>query len=178
MKLKTKTLCLTALMAAVLCIVAPLSIPIGDVPISLATFGVYLCGILLGEKLGTAAVGIYVLLGLVGVPVFAGWKAGVAILAGPTGGFLIGYIFQAAFTGIFAYRCKGKRLIMLLGMLIGTVVCYVIGVTWLGCSLHLSVKAALMAGLVPFIPGDACKMLACLAIGPQLQSQLRRLVNE
>ena len=93
MKMTTHDLVLCALCAAVTCILAPLSVPLaGEVPISLATFAVLLSGILLGAKLGGLSQVIYVLLGSVGVPVFAGWTGGIGITLGVTGGYIIGYI--------------------------------------------------------------------------------------
>ena len=96
MKLTTYDLVLCALCAAVTCILAPLSVPLaGEVPVSLATFAVLLSGILLGAKLGGLSQLIYVLLGSVGVPVFAGWTGGIGITLGVTGGYIIGYIPMA-----------------------------------------------------------------------------------
>ena len=93
MKLTTYELVLCAFCAAVTCILAPLSVPLaGEVPISLATFAVLLSGILLGGKLGALSQIVYVLLGSVGVPVFAGWTGGIGITLGVTGGYIIGYM--------------------------------------------------------------------------------------
>ena len=105
MKMTTHDLVLCALCAAVTCILAPLSVPLaGEVPISLATFAVLLSGILLGAKLGGLSQFIYVLLGSVGVPVFAGWKGGIGITLGITGGYIIGYIPMAFVAGLLYYR--------------------------------------------------------------------------
>ena len=93
MKLTTYELVLCALCAAVTCILAPISVPLaGEVPISLATFAVLLSGILLGGRFGAISQLVYVLLGSVGVPVFAGWTGGIGITLGVTGGYIIGYI--------------------------------------------------------------------------------------
>ena len=101
MKMTTHDLVLCALCAAVTCILAPLSVPLaGEVPISLATFAVLLSGILLGAKLGGLSQLIYVLLGSVGVPVFAGWTGGIGITLGVTGGYIIGYIPMAFVAGL------------------------------------------------------------------------------
>lgn len=90
----------TALMAAVTCILAPLSVPIGPVPISLTNFAIYLSLYLLDWKKGTLSYLIYLLLGLVGLPVFSGFTGGLAKLAGPTGGYIIGFIPMAIIAGI------------------------------------------------------------------------------
>ena len=105
-KLTTYQLTLTAVMAAVICVLGPISIaiPVSPVPISLASMAVYLAVTVLGMKLGTLSCLIYLLLGLVGIPVFAGGSAGAAKLFGPTGGYLIGYLFLALIAGAFVGR--------------------------------------------------------------------------
>ena len=105
-KLTTYQLTLTAVMAAVICVLGPISmaIPISPVPISLASMAVYLAVTVLGMKLGTLSCLIYLLLGLVGLPVFSGGSAGAAKLFGPTGGYLVGYLFLALIAGAFVGR--------------------------------------------------------------------------
>ena len=92
---KTYAITVTALMTAVTCILAPLSIPIGPVPISLTNLAIYISLYLLGWKRGTISYLIYLLIGLVGIPVFSGFTGGPAKLAGPTGGYIIGFIAMA-----------------------------------------------------------------------------------
>ena len=94
-KLTTYQMAVTALMAAALCVLGPLSVPIGAIPISLSNFVICLTAWLLGPKFGTLSVAVYLLIGLVGVPVFSGYGAGIAKLAGPTGGYLVGYLLLA-----------------------------------------------------------------------------------
>ena len=88
-KLTTYQMSVTALMAAAMCVLGPLTVPIGAIPISLANFVICLTAWLLGPKFGTLSVAVYLLIGLVGVPVFSGYGAGIAKLAGPTGGYLL-----------------------------------------------------------------------------------------
>ena len=97
----------TALMAAAMCVLGPLTVPIGAVPISLANFVICLTAWLLGPKFGTLSVAVYLLIGLVGVPVFSGYGAGIAKLAGPTGGYLVGYLLLAFIGGLFIEKSKG-----------------------------------------------------------------------
>ena len=99
-KNKTYALTATALMTAVTCILAPLSVPIGPVPISLTNFVIFLSLYLLNWKKGTLSLLIYLLLGLAGLPVFSGFAGGIAKLAGPTGGYIIGFIPMAIVAGI------------------------------------------------------------------------------
>ena len=102
---KTYEITMTALMAAVTCILAPLSIPIGPVPISFTNLAIYLSLYLLGWKRGTISYLIYLLLGLVGLPVFSGFTGGPAKLAGPTGGYIIGFIVMAVIAGLVIDNC-------------------------------------------------------------------------
>ena len=98
---KIRMLVFTALFAALIVVFAQLQIPMpGLVPISLATFGVMMCGLVLGWRWGALAVAVYILLGAVGVPVFAGFKGGVSALLGPTGGYIIGSLPYAALAGL------------------------------------------------------------------------------
>lgn len=169
---KVINLTVTAMMAAILCVLAPFSIPIADVPISAATFVVYLSALLLGTKRSLVCVGLYLLIGIVGVPVFAKWGSGFGIVAGPTGGYLIGYLFIALFTGWFTKLGRGKVPMMFLGMLIGTIVCYTLGTTWLAIQASLSAKAALAGGVLPFIPGDLAKMVLSIMVALPMRRQL------
>ena len=98
--MKTKDMATTALMAALLCVLAPITIPVGPIPLSLATFAVYMAGAVLGAKRGIAAVALYLLIGMTGIPVFSGFTGGIQRLAGVTGGYLIGYLPCAWITAL------------------------------------------------------------------------------
>lgn len=115
-KISTSTIAMIALMTAVTCILGPLSVPIGPVPISLTNLAIYFTVILLGWKKGTVSYVIYLLIGLVGVPVFSSFSAGPAKLFGPTGGYLIGFIFLAMISGWFIEKFPGKRVMYFVGM--------------------------------------------------------------
>ena len=164
----------TALMTALLCVLAPLSIPVASVPISASTFVISLAAVLLGSKYSMICVCLYLLIGMVGVPVFAGWRSGISVILGPTGGYLIGYLFIALFTGIFMKYGKEKLVMIIIGMVLGTVSCYVIGTAWLAYELSLDLRAALMAGVIPFIPGDIIKIVVCAVISIPIKKQLKR----
>ena len=115
------------------------------------------------------------MIGLAGVPVFAGWKAGFSVIAGPTGGYLISYLLIAFFTAWFSKLGRQKVPMMFLGMLVGTILCYTIGTTWLAVQLNLSAKAALSAGVLPFIPGDLGKMVIAIVVTLSMRKQLRSI---
>lgn len=166
-KLSVKRITKIALCTAILCILGPLSlpIPISDVPVALSILGIYLTIIIIGMGDGTISIMIYLLIGLVGVPVFAGFTGGVAKLAGPTGGYLVAYIPMALVAGFFVSKFKRKIPYVVLGLVLGTIVCYIFGTVWLMLSLKLTFKAALMAGVIPFIPFDAAKMVVAILVG-------------
>ena len=179
-KLTTYQLTLTAVMAAVICVLGPISmaIPISPVPISLASMAVYLAVTVLGMKLGTLSCLIYLLLGLVGLPVFSGGGAGAAKLFGPTGGYLVGYLFLALIAGAFVGRYtenKWKSIAFAaLGMVLGTMVLYALGTAWLAYSAGMDFQAALWAGMIPFIPGDLVKMVIAVLLGSAVRGRLLR----
>lgn len=159
-------------MTAVICIMAPFSLPIGPVPISFTNLAIYIALYVLGMKRGTISYLIYLLIGLVGVPVFSGFTGGPQKLFGPTGGYLIGFIPMAVIAGIVIDKCMKKWYFCLLAMIAGTWVCYLFGTAWLAFQANMTFKAALAAGVIPFIIEDLIKMVLALLIGPQIHKQL------
>ena len=162
--MKTREMCFAALMAALICIAAPLSVPIGPIPITLATFTVYLAGGLLGMKYGTLSVALYLLLGLVGLPVFSGWRSGLPVLAGATGGYLVGYLPCAWATGFGVTRWPNAKWAAPASMVVGTFFCYLIGTAWFMAVSGMNVAGALGVCVVPFLPGDAVKIVAASVV--------------
>ena len=175
-KTSTYAMVVTALMAAVTCILAPLSVPIGPVPISLTNFAIYLSLYLLDWKKGTLSYLIYLLLGLVGLPVFSGFSGGVGKLLGPTGGYLIGFIFLAAIAGFFVEKFPAKIYMHVVGMIIGMAICYIFGTAWLAGQLGMSFVAALGVGVIPYLPGDTAKIIIAIIAGPQIRKAVSRFM--
>lgn len=173
-RFSTRQLAVIGVMTAVTCILAPLSLPIGPVPISLTNLAIYFSLYTLGTKFGCVSYLIYLLIGFIGVPVFSGFTSGPGKLLGPTGGYLIGFLPMALIAGIFIDKFISNRFICLLGMIGGTVVAYAFGTVWLAYQASLDWKAALMAGVIPFIPGDLLKMVLAMLAGPQILKQLAR----
>lgn len=167
-------LAMTGLMAAVLCILGPVSLPLpfSPVPISLGTLAVYLAAVILGGRLGTASCALYLLLGLAGLPVFSGYAGGAAKLLGPTGGYLTGYLFLAMTAGAFSGKGGKGWLYSMAGMALGTLILYAFGTLWLAWSAGMSFYQALWAGVLPFIPGDLLKMGAALLLGGSVRTAL------
>lgn len=175
--MKTKDMTLISVMAAMICVAGPMSIAVGPVPLSLASFAVYLAGMALGPKRGTAAVGLYLLIGLAGVPVFSGFSGGFQKLAGVTGGYLVGYLPCAMLTGIGAeraFRAGRAKWLLPAMMTAGTMVLYLIGTAWFMIQTGNTLGGALALCVVPFLPGDAIK----IAVAALLASPVRRAVGQ
>lgn len=173
-KMSTAQMTVTALMTAITCILGPMSlpIPISPVPISLTNLVLYFMAYVLGAKLSVASYVIYLLLGAVGLPVFSGFTGGLAKMAGPTGGYLIGFIFLAAIAGFFVERFPGKIYMHVIGMVIGTAICYIFGTVWLAGQLGIGFSAGLGVGVIPYLPGDTIKIILAVIAGPQIRKSL------
>lgn len=187
MNTKTKELTLIGLMAAITCIAGPLSLPLpfSPVPVSLTNLAIYFSVYILGMKRGTISYLVYLLLGLVGLPVFSAFTSGPAKLFGPTGGYLIGFIFMAIICGFCVDRWNGRFVASFLGMAAGTAVCYLFGTVWLAYQMTLSAEqqslnfmqalpAAFAAGVLPFIIGDFVKMVLTLFVGSQVRVRVTK----
>ncbi|MBU3178064.1 biotin transporter BioY [Clostridium estertheticum] len=171
-KINIHHLTLIGVMAAVICILGPLSLPIGIVPISLTNLVIYFSVYVLGKKRGTLSYIVYLFIGLVGLPVFSGFSGGFTKLFGPTGGYLIGFIFMAFISGFFIDKFSTKIYMCFLGMLLGTIVTYIFGTAWLAYQLNMTFNASLSIGVIPFILGDIVKMVIASLIGPQIKKRL------
>lgn len=167
-------LTMTAAAAAAMTILAPWSIPLGPVPLSLCTLLIYLLPWLLTPGRVVAATAVYLLLGAAGLPVFSGFLGGVGRLAGPTGGFLVGYLPLAAVCALFVRRTPTRRWLCLLGMALGTAVLYALGAAWFCVQTGSGPVEALAVCVLPFLPADALKLCAALALGPALRRRLER----
>lgn len=178
-KMKTKELTLIGLMTAVTCILGPLSIPLpfSVVPISFTNLVIYFTVFLLGWKKGTLSYLIYLLIGLVGLPVFSGFSGGIGKIAGPTGGYLAGFLLLAIISGIFIEKFRGKIYMYALGMVLGLAVTYLFGTTWLSYQLGLTFKEGLFMGVIPYIPGDIVKIAAALILGPILRKNVAGIIG-
>jgi len=170
----TASLVYTAMMAAVIAVCALISIPLpGLVPISLATFAVMMSGLLLGWKWGVIAVAVYILLGVVGVPVFAGGKSGIEALAGPTGGYIVGYLPYAVLAGLPVKNLQSKYWGRIVLLLAGTIVCYALGTAWFMHATASGLAVSLGKCVLPFLPGDAAKILLSAALAPALRKAIK-----
>lgn len=175
-KSTTYQLALIAIMTAVTCILGPLSIPLpfSPVPISFTNLAIYLTLFILGQKKGTISYLIYLLVGFVGMPVFSGFSSGPGKLLGPTGGYLIGFILMALIGGFFIEYFPGNIPMYVLGLVLATIVAYILGTVWLSYEANLTFIQALMLGVIPYLLGDGIKIAIAVIIGPTVKKGLIR----
>lgn len=170
--LSVRQMTAAALMTALMCLLGPLALPIGPVPISLTNFVILIAVYTLGAKLGLISYLAYLLLGTAGLPVFSGYTGGIAKLAGPTGGYLVGFCFTLVISGIFIKNSHCKTAFSILGMTIGMLIAYAFGTAWFVLEAKCTLWYALTVCVFPFFIGDAIKILLASKIGPVLLSAL------
>ncbi len=147
-------------------LLAQVSVPLQPVPITGQTLGVFLVALALGMRLGGLAIAAYLLEGAVGLPVFASGAAGIATFVGPTGGYLVGFLFAGVVVGMLADRGWTRNpLLVAFAMIIGTVCIYVPGLAWI-YQFPFAKENTLNVGLYPFIVGDAVKAVIAAGLLP------------
>jgi biotin transport system substrate-specific component len=166
-KMTTRDISFIALFAALTAVMAQISIPMPlGVPMTMQTFAVSLAGILLGAKRGAIATLVYVLLGAVGVPVFANFTGGLQVVVGRTGGFIISFPIMAWLAGFGAQ--KRSALAVTLGLLAGTLVNYIFGMVMFSAITGLGLYSSFYACVLPFIPTTIIKMVVAGMIGVKI----------
>ena len=174
----TKKIALCGLFAAITAVVAQISIPIGPVPINFAAVSVFIEAGVLGGRYGSLSQMVYVLLGAVGLPVFAGFTGGVGHIAGPTGGYIVSYIIMALVAGLLirsGKKLSNKRII--LGLTIGQIIQYIIGTFWYCFVTKTHWLSALMVCVVPFIIGDIIKIIISTAAIKKLAVPFKMIIK-
>lgn len=179
-----RELCRIALFAAIIAVCAWISVPIGEIPVTMQTMGICFAGAFLGCKRGTAAVAVYILLGLCGVPVFAGFTGGAAKLLLPTGGYIVGFLFTGFIVGLAADLCKVKNDwartgILAAAMVLGVAVCYAFGTAWFVALYHRAGKAMTVAGalsmcVIPYLLPDLVKIVVASLLVSRLKKYRER----
>jgi biotin transport system substrate-specific component len=150
-----------------LCAQIRIPVPGSPIPVTGQTFGVLLVGGALGARRGVTSIGLYVLLGVIGLPFFANREGGLQVIFGASGGYLIGFILAGAIVGRLAELGWDRRLIGALGaMLIGNISIYLVGVPWLMAVLNVDLAQGIALGVTPFIVGDIVKLLLAGAAFP------------
>jgi biotin transport system substrate-specific component len=164
--------------AGFVAVAAQIEIHLGftPVPITLQTFAVLLVGAALGSLLGVAALGLYLLLGMIGAPVYAGGESGWEWIEGATGGYLVGFVLAAGVAGLLAERQWDRRLATAVtALLTGNVLIYVFGLPWLAHVADLGWQETFEQGLYPFVVGDLAKLYLAGALLPAAWGLVKRL---
>lgn len=175
-KYSTFNICVNALFLALIIVSAQISIPLpGGIPFTMQTLIIPLAGILLGAKNGSMIISIYVLLGCIGIPVFAGFNGGFQNILGPNGGFIIGFIVLALLCALSEKVAKcfsGKLyfLILSLTIAISLTIQLLIGTVWFAAFSNLTFKTALLSCFIPFIPTTMVKLILIVTLTPQLKN--------
>lgn len=177
MKSSLRDLILAAEFAAIIAVLSQIVIPAGLVPFTMQTFAVGLVATVLGKKHGTLAVFIYLLVGLVGLPVYAGFSSGIGALLGPTGGFLVGFLANAFLTGWLVEKFWNNLPWAIAANLLGAFATLLFGTLWMQFSLDLSFASAMASGFIPFILPGIIKAVAAALTGVMLTRRLPMLAR-
>lgn len=167
-----------AMFAAVIAVCSQIQLPLGPVPFTLQTLGVFTAAGMLGTKRGVLSTLIYILIGAVGIPVFAGFSGGLGCITGPTGGYIIGFLLTALAVGLMTKLAGRKVWSLVVGMVAGLVLCYAFGTAWFifvngqnGTAMDLA--TALGYCVIPFLIPDAAK----IAVAVILVNRLDKIVK-
>lgn len=172
--MKAQKIALTGILAAIICMLAPLSFPAGAIPISLATFAIYIIACTTDVKISVSAVIIYILLGAAGLPVFSAFRGGLNMLAGITGGYLIGYIPCALIIGLLTSRFENKKWVYPVSIILGSAVCYATGTLWYMNQTKSTFSSAFVVCVLPFIIGEIIKIPVASVICFTLRKRISR----
>ena len=174
-------LALIVLFANFIALSARLAIPLPFSPVDVTgeTLAVLLAGLALGPRRGMASVLVFIGEGAIGLPVFQGGTGGPAMLIGPTGGYLWGFVLAAGLVGVLAERGATRRTwTLLLALVLGNLVVYLVGAGWLSRLLPGGVSSAVTVGIIPFLPGDAVKCLVAAGMLPSAARFVNRLLGQ
>ncbi len=165
------------ILAAVICVFAPFSLPAGAIPISLSTFAIYLVSCTTPKRYSVPAVAVYILIGAVGLPVFSSFTGGLQCITGYTGGYIIGYIPCAFIIGLITDKYPNNKIVYPISLISGTLVCYLFGTLWYLQKAEISFIEAASVCVLPFLVGDIIKIAAASVIGITLKQQLKKYID-
>ena len=174
-----RDLTLTAMMAAMLAVCSWISIPVLQIPVTLQTFGVAFALILLGGRNGLGAICVFLALGAAGAPVFSGFKGGLSVLGGPTGGYLVGFVFMGLVYILVTHKREDNKVWQAVGLAAGLLVCYAFGTGWFmavsaAAGNVRSIGAVLMLCVVPFLLPDGVKLAGAIILGNEVKKRIRQ----
>ena len=167
---RTKKWVVCALFAAIIAIIAPFAIPVGPVPVTFTLFALALTAFVGGSSIGARAAVIYILMGIIGMPVFSGFKGGLSAFMDPTGGFIYSYIFIVLILGLCT-KTKSKTAMVLLWTS-ALLICYAAGVSWYMFITKANFLTALTLCIVPFIPFDILKLVVAYIVAKAIRKAL------
>ena len=162
----------SAMMAAFLCLVSPITLPLGSVPITLSVLALFLVATLLPMRVALCATAVYLALGAVGLPVFSAFTGGAFCFVSPSGGFLWGYLPAVLVVSLFAKKACGRLSVLLIGMLLGLLVLYLFGLFGFCVFTKVGLLEALLVAVLPFLVPDAVKLMLVLALFSVLYPRL------
>lgn len=174
-----KNLCIAAVLTALCCVLSPMSVQIGPVPISLGTFCIFLTAAILPWRLSVISTVVYILIGVVGLPVFTGFRGGAQVLAGPTGGYIAAYPFMVLIVSLITRSFIKKGAVyhivaMIVSMILALAICYLLGTAWYVISMDSTISNALALCVIPFMWADALKIAAATVLGFSVTKALRK----
>jgi len=174
--MKTQSMVLIGVICALICVLSPFAIPMpfSPVPFSVATFLWYLAAFLLPPGQAVCCCMLYLTIGMIGLPVFSGFSGGFGKITGPTGGYLIGYLFLTGISAVLLKNLSNKLWKRILALTLGTLVCYLTGTVWLCLQIQTCLAAGLMMGVVPYLFIDAVKIFAAASVGPIISRTVKR----
>ena len=161
-----------AIFVVLMTVAAYIKIPFWPVPLSFQTVICVLAGLLLGWKYGALSMVVYALLGVIGVPVFAGFGSGPAVLFGKTGGYILGYILCALIVGALSHKFAFNFKNLCLSMVLGVAVCYAFGTIWVMVLPGMNLATSMGDCVIPFLPGDVVKILLAAFLALRLRKPL------
>ncbi|MGX6977677.1 biotin transporter BioY [Vagococcus elongatus] len=174
MKFSVKNITISAQLAVFIAIVSQLTIPLGLIPLTGQTFAVGFVATLVPPSISVCAVGIYLLMGIIGIPVFAGFSGGLATVLGPTGGYLIGFFFSAFFISFLISKKSNSFIWVLLVNVFGAMISLFVGAIGLKIYLDTSMIEALKIGILPFILPEVIKAFFASFLGMKALTVFRK----
>lgn len=170
-----------AVFAAILCLMSPIAVFVGPIPVTLQMFAVLFAAVVLGAKKSVIVVVVYILLGFFGLPVFSGGKAGAGVLLGPTGGYIVACIPAAFVMGLLcSNKIKNTEIKLAAGMVAGLIsvfICYLFGTLWYAYVSEIDFKHALSVCVLPFVPFDLIKIVFAVVFGRIIKRSLLKSIN-
>ncbi len=177
--MKIKEMVGAALFSAIICVTAIITIPIGAVPITLSLFGVFTSAALQKPKSAILSISVYIILGLIGIPVFSSFGSGLGYLTGPTGGFIFAYPIMTAIVSCASRICKKYYTLLPISMVIALIICYIFGVVWYCMVSEVDFISAVLVCIVPFFVFDILKIIVSSAVVFAVKkSPIEKLLNE